>query len=304
PLPLWQTKIIHHPHRTKAPASQAAVIKGAPKHLAAAPGKTPGTGFVSVRAGSVRQVAPPRRIFAGTIRHGGTVFGNNIRNSWIGKQSRAISVVARNIAELVNSPALATANGRGSGRVQFMRITDQFLQKVSHLRHHGFIAEENFVIHAPNNDARVIPIDADHITKAGFHARLETGVVSRIRGICAGSPWAFETAGAPKTIFRPEQHSELVACRGECWCVRVMRTPNEIKPGALDQFHIAEKSAVGHGVAPAGVILMHVGALKIIMFAVQKKSVLSGEFEPAETEWRSVIIHGFASIEHDCLHRI
>src|SRR5262249_41632857 len=71
-----------------------------------------------------------------------------------------------------------------------------------------------------------------------------------------------------------------------------------------DQFHVAEKSAVRHSVAPAGVILMDVCAFKIVMLAVQEKSVVSREPEPAETQRRRVIIHRVAAVEHDGFYRV
>src|ERR1039458_6050921 len=78
-----------------------------------------------------------------------------------------------------------------------------------------------------------------------------------------------------------------------------MRAANEFKSGVLYQFHVAEKSAVGHRVAPAGVVLMRVRALEIIMFAVQEKALVGGELEPAEAERRRVIVHRLAAIQHD-----
>ena len=96
----------------------------------------------------------------------------------------------------------------------------------------------------------------------------------------------------------------LVARVGKRRRVRIMRAANEIKSGVLHQLHVAEKSAVRHRVAPAGVILMHVGAFEIIMLAVQEKSLVGGEFEPAETERRRVIVHRLAAVQHDGFHRI
>ena len=63
-----------------------------------------------------------------------------------------------------------------------------------------------------------------------------------------------------------------------------MRTANEIEAGILDQLHVAMKAAVGHRIAPAGMVLMHVGTLEIVMFAVEEKPLIGGEFEPAEAK--------------------
>jgi hypothetical protein len=78
-----------------------------------------------------------------------------------------------------------------------------------------------------------------------------------------------------------------------------MRAANEIKSRVLHQLHVAEKSAVRHRVAPAGVILMHVRAFEIIMLAVEEKSLVGGELEPAETERRREIIHRPAAVQHE-----
>ena len=140
--------------------------------------------------------------------------------------------------------------------------------------------------------------------RLAFTLASKSGFVRRIRRIGAGSPRTSETGRAPETIFRPEQNSDLVARRRERRCVRIMRAANEIESGVLHQFHVAKKSAVGHRVAPAGVVLMHVRALEIIMLAVEEKSLVGGELEPAETERRRVIIHRLAAVQHDGFHRI
>jgi hypothetical protein len=59
-----------------------------------------------------------------------------------------------------------------------------------------------------------------------------------------------------------------------------MFIPHEIKTGVLHQPHVAEKSAVGHRIAPAGVVLLHVGALETRMPALVKRILVAGEFGP------------------------
>ena len=142
-------------------------------HLAAAPRQTPGTDYVSVRAGRARQIAPAGLIFAGTIRHGRTVFGDDVGDSRIHKQPRAVAVVAGHVAEFVNVAALAAADARRPRRIEFMRVGHEFLQKIPHLRHHGPVAEKHLVVHAPDDDARMIAVDADHVAQAGLHARFK-----------------------------------------------------------------------------------------------------------------------------------
>ena len=71
-----------------------------------------------------------------------------------------------------------------------------------------------------------------------------------------------------------------------------MRTADKIKTGVTNHFYIAIKSAVGHGIAPAGMILMDVGAFEIIVLTIQKESLVGREFEPAKSQRRCKVIHG------------
>ena len=127
---------------------------------------------------------------------------------------------------------------------------------------------------------------------------------ARIRRIRARTPRAFETGRAPETVFRPEQHADLVAGGGEGRRVRIVRAADEIHAGVLHHLDVAEEPAVGHRVAPAGVVLVHVGAFEIAMLAVEEKSLVGGELEPAETQRRLVIVHRPAVIENRGLDRI
>ena len=61
-------------------------------------------------------------------------------------------------------------------------------------------------------------------------------------------------------------------------------------PASFTKLHIAIKAAVRHGIAPARVVLVRVGAFEIVMLAVQEKSLVRRPFEPAETKRRGEII--------------
>ena len=171
----------------------------------------------------------------------------------------------RHVAEFVNVTALTTADGCRTRRIQVARIRGQFKQKVPHFRHHGIIAEERLVAHAPGDDAGMIPVDADHVAQTGFDAGFKLGVVRRVDRIGAAIPIAIalETTRAPETLFRPEQQADLVARRRKRRRVRIMRAANEIKSRVFHQLHVAIKPTVRHRVAPASVVLMHVCALEI-----------------------------------------
>src|ERR1039457_6768302 len=137
----------------------------------------------------------------------------------------------------------------------------------------------------------MIPVDADHVAQTRLQAGLKSSFVCRVSRICAGGPRTPKPGGAPETIFRPEQNPDLVTRGGKRRRVGIMRTANEIEAGVFHQRHVAEKAAVSDRVAPAGVVLMHVGAFEIIMLAVQEESLISRELEPAKTQRRGVIIH-------------
>ena len=150
----------------------------------------------------------------------------------------------------------------------------------------------------------MIAIDADHVAEAGLHAGLEAGLVRGAGGIGAGSPRAPETARAPKTVFRPEEDSQLVASCGEGRGVRVVGAADEVESGVLHQFHVAEETAVGHRVAPSRVVLVNVGAFEVIMFPVEEEALVGGEFEPAETQRRKEIVHCLAAVQNHGFYRI
>ena len=66
---------------------------------------------------------------------GGAVFGNDAGDSRIHKQPRAVAIVTGHVAEFVNVSALAAADGRRPGWIEFVRAGNQFFQEVPHLGH-------------------------------------------------------------------------------------------------------------------------------------------------------------------------
>ena len=144
----------------------------------------------------------------------------------------------------------------------------------------------------------MVAVDADHVAQAVLDALLERRVVLGIGRIRAGVPKSIRRppAHAPETIFRPKKNPQLVARVRERRVMRIMRAADELEACVLHQFHVPEKSAVGHRVAPAGVILVHIRALEIQMLAVQEKSLLGSPLEPAEAERRGESVGGFAAV--------
>src|ERR1035437_9224888 len=125
------------------------------------------------------------------------------------EEPRAVAVLASHVTEFMKISALGTANARRPCGIEFVGIRHEFTQKILHLRHHGAVAEEWFIAHAPDDDAGMVAMNADHVAQAGFHARLKAGHVSRVRRIGAGRPRASKSGGAPETILRPKQNTQF-----------------------------------------------------------------------------------------------
>src|ERR1039458_5123 len=86
--------------------------------------------------------------------------------------------------------------------------------------------------------------------------------------------------------------------------MRIMRTTNEIEARVLHHIHVTEKSAVGHRVAPSRVILMHICAFEIKVFAIDEKSLVCRPLEPAETELRLKIVGHFFAVGNFAHRRV
>src|SRR4030095_10420151 len=74
--------------------------------------------------------------------------------------------------------------------------------------------------------------------------------------------------------------------------------------GLLDQTHVPLARSAGDGDAPAGVILVRVGAAKIEVLAIEEEAAVGGPFEPADAERRRRLIHDFAADEELLAERV
>ena len=72
--------------------------------------------------------------------------------------------------------------------------------------------------------------------------------------------------------------------------MRVVRASNKIHAAVLDQLNIASNAGSCYGVAPSGMILMHICADDIIMLAVQEKSFLGIKHNRAHPEIRFILV--------------
>ncbi|MNP54863.1 hypothetical protein D3C76_1494530 [compost metagenome] len=72
--------------------------------------------------------------------------------------------------------------------------------------------------------------------------------------------------------------------------MRVMRAPDKIHAAFLDQADVPPDSRPRYGVAPAGMILMHIRPVNIIMLSVENEALLSVKLEPANAEGGFILI--------------
>jgi len=272
------------------------MIEAAPDDLAAPPRQAPRAGRLSVRAGRGRQIAPPGLVPARAIRHGRTVLADHVRDSRIREQACAVAVVSGEVAELVDVASLAAADGSRPGRIEFVRGGDQVGKETLHLGHHPPVAEERLVGQAPDDDAWMVAMDADHLAQLLLHACLELGLVRGSRGIGTGTPGTPEAGGAPEAVLRPEQHAQLIARPGKCRGMRVVGAADEVEPRVLHHPDITEEPAVGHGVSPTRMVLVHIRALEVAVFAIEEEPLVCRELEPPKAQRRGVAVHGLASV--------
>ena len=160
-------------------------------------------------------------------------------------------------------------------------------QEVAHFRHHASVGEEHFVAEAPAHDGRAVAVDADHVAQRMDHGLLERELVGLLDGIGAGAApdvRAAHAGRAPEAVLAPEHHADAVAEFGEHRMMRIMTAADDVESGFLHVADVALESGVGHGVAPARAVLMHVRAVEIAVLAVQEESLVGGPFDRTESE--------------------
>src|SRR5579859_886182 len=72
--------------------------------------------------------------------------------------------------------------------------------------------------------------------------------------------------------------------------MRIMRAANEIHAGLLDEADIASDTGVGDCVAPACVVLVNIGAVEVVVLAVEEEALIGGPLNPAESEGSHVFV--------------
>ena len=160
-----QAEVVHHPHRAEALAGNAAMIESAPERFAAAPRITPEKRLRPVPR-TRHQVAPARLVIAGPAGHRRAVFGDHIGDAGIDEEPRAVAVVAGDVAELVKVARAGSRRwppaGWGPGHANTPPVPSE--TSVPWAAWTG--GEKHFIVHAPNDDAGMVAVDADHVAQA------------------------------------------------------------------------------------------------------------------------------------------
>ena len=287
PRAFGHTEIVHDAHLGHDAARDAAVVETAPDGLPA----TPRESFVAV---VLLQVAPSRRIFSRTVGRDATVFGYQRRPSRVLEVGNhaTVAVVARNVGQAVDASlaqrTLRAADGCRSSGIELVRQGGTLPQQRAHPVHGFRSREEGFVAHAPGYDGRMVAMDANHLGQLRLHVAAELLAVFLPDGISAGIPIAVfvETADAPEGVLGPEKQSLAVASIDKGRRMGVVRTADEIETDVLHHAHVAPHPALRHGIAPSGMVLMHIGAPEIEVFPVEEEATVGRPFRPAETKGR------------------
>jgi len=109
----------------------------------------------------------------------------------------------------------------------------------------------------------MVPVDANHLRQALQHMRLKRGLVR----LHVGYELALKyhrpcIRRSPRSHSPTKQHAQLIAGIRKRRLVRIMRPTNEVESRLFDHRHIAPRARVRHRIAPARVVLMHVGPWK------------------------------------------
>ena len=289
PRALGQAEVIDNAH-PRAAFPNAAVVKAAPDGRPGAP-----------RGAVVREFPPARGVGARAAGDDGAIFRHKAWPGRIAIETRAVAVVSDDLrAEGVKPAALGAADRGRTGGVFLAHGGQQAADK-------GFgrlldaIApsqEEGLIADAPRDDARVVSGVAHHLAHQRFRGVGEGGAVFGQVGHGGGVPagvFGAATAHAPHAAFAPKEHSFAVAGGQEGGVVRIMGAADEVEAGFLHQAHIAGVGGVGDAVAPAGGVLVDIGAKEEEVFAIEEEAALLGEREPAEADLRP----GFGTLGND-----
>ncbi len=135
---------------------------------------------------------------------------------------------------------------------------------------------------------------ADHCGQTVGYAGLKCGLVSSIVGIgasCLPVTLACRASITPEVVFRPEQYPQLVAGIAKGWVLRIVRAADKVESGLFDHLHVAKERGICHTIAPARVILVNIGAVKVVMRAIQREPTSGRPTDPAEAKRRGKVVY-------------
>ncbi|MNC30175.1 hypothetical protein D3C75_784510 [compost metagenome] len=259
----------------------AAVMKAAPNRFTRSPA---GIGFHSVPV--------IRAIFPGPVGDHTAIFGYKAGKAGVRIQNRSVAVVACQVAQYIEAlPLCSTYCGR-TRRVQTPGLVNETHRQSPRLIHHLPIAEEGLIGYAPDNNAGMVSVGSDHFPEGQHTTGFKLLLVLIVNRISAAGPVPFHlgSPSAPITQLRPEQQPLSVAFLGKMGMMRVMRAPDKIHAAFLDQADVPPDSRPRYGVAPAGMILMHIRPVNIIMLSVENEALLSVKLEPADAKGGFILI--------------
>ena len=75
-----------------------------------------------------------------------------------------------------------------------------------------------------------------------------------------------------------------------------MAASDDVEAGLFHHPHIAPHGFFRHGIAPSGLVLMHVGPVEKEMFPVQEETFVRRPFEPSEAKIRFLAVYQLPSL--------
>ena len=76
----------------------------------------------------------------------------------------------------------------------------------------------------------------------------------------------------------------------------IVAASDDVETGLLHHAHVAPHCLLGNRVAPAGLVLMHIGPAEEKVLPVQEESLVSGPAEPPESEGCLVAVYEASSL--------
>ena len=76
----------------------------------------------------------------------------------------------------------------------------------------------------------------------------------------------------------------------------IVTATNNIEARLLDHPHVTAHGLLGHGIAPAGLVLVYVGTMEVVVFPVQEESPVGCPLKPAEAKGVLLLVYQFPAV--------